>query len=98
MRSVAGLYMSLYTILGQERGRVHLVTGVNIPEFRACIPLFTPSEMSVHEHQDREHCDDQENDQGHVSLGLHRTIVVRFILVFRNDSFGKRVALPHRIF
>ena len=29
--------------------------------------------------------DDQEDDQGDVRLGLHRAIVVRFMLVFHND-------------
>jgi hypothetical protein len=30
--------------------------------------------------------DEQEDDQGNVSLGLHHAIVVRFTLVFHKDS------------
>ncbi len=49
MRGIAGLCMGLHTIiLGEKRGRVCLVAGVS-PEFRACVPLFTPCKMNVHD-------------------------------------------------
>jgi hypothetical protein len=33
-----------------------------------------------------ESADEQEDNQGNVSLGFHRAIVVRFMLVFHNDA------------
>ena len=48
MWRIAGLCMGLHTILGKKRGRVRLVAGVS-PEFRACVPLFTPCKLNVHD-------------------------------------------------
>ena len=58
--------MDLHTKPGKKRGRVRLVAGISIPEFRACIPLFTRREMSVHEHQDRERVKIFYNDNGSI--------------------------------